>query len=112
MNMNDISITIDDNSNEDHFDSRLEISNNNVNPDKSEAYEFTGEDFQKLVRVGFIRKVYGVLIVQLILTLLLSFIGLNESVSSIYKENSYLIWVFTGTVVLILTIITAAIFGY
>lgn len=109
MNTFDNSSINNDNNSElsdDHqFESRLEISNDSTAVEKLDE-EFSGEDFQKLVRVGFIRKVYGVLIVQLILTLMLSSIGLNDIISSTYKHNTYLIWVFVGLVVLILTVIT------
>ena len=109
MNTYDNSYINNDNiselSNDPQFESRLEISSDQTTVEKCEE-EFSGEDFQKLVRVGFIRKVYGVLIVQLILTLILSSIGLNDAVSSTYKHNTFLIWVFVGLVILILTIIT------
>lgn len=53
-------------------------------------------DFTQEMRLGFIRKVYGILTVQLMFTALLSSIGFIESVKFYYARNMWLFWVSFG----------------
>ncbi len=53
-------------------------------------------DFTQEMRLGFIRKVYGILTVQLTFTALLSSIGFIDSVRFYYARNMWLFWVSFG----------------
>ena len=58
----------------------------------SEDSEITGKDISTSMRLGFIRKVYGVLSFQLLFTALVSSIGFLDSVREYYQENMFLFW--------------------
>lgn len=76
-------------------------ANNNNNPnlqsslnkdfENSSSNNFD-EQVNKMMRIGFIRKVYGVLTCQLLFTALLSSIGFITSVQDYYSKNTWLLW--------------------
>lgn len=54
-------------------------------------------DMEKAVRMGFIRKVYGLLTAQLLMTIGICYIFVqSEDVKMYVQQNSYLIWVAIG----------------
>lgn len=64
------------------------------NEDLSSSYsnDFINNGGNKEMRLGFIRKVYGVLSAQLIFTACLSSIGFIDSVREYYLHNMWLFW--------------------
>lgn len=69
--------------NSDNFSSNI---NKNLIDDQSDNYR---EKINDQMRVGFIRKVYGVITVQLFITFLISSLGLFEDVKEYYKNNTW-----------------------
>ncbi len=65
--------------------------NNKNNPVDKEA-----ERIQKTIRIGFIRKVYGILTVQMLITVAIASIGLNEDTKEFLKENPIYFYIAIG----------------
>lgn len=59
-------------------------------------FKVQGEKIRDLMKIGFIRKVYGMLIIELIITLLISYIGLIPEVKIFYTAYPKLIYVYIG----------------
>lgn len=60
-------------------------------PNKNKIY--SNSNINKLLRLGFIKKVYGVLSMQLIITILLSSIAFNKNVKEYLCNNAGYLWI-------------------
>lgn len=54
------------------------------------------QEITSMMRVGFIKKVYGVLTAQLVVTALIASVGFNSDVKAYYAYNMWLFWVSFG----------------
>jgi FtsH-binding integral membrane protein len=94
------------------------ITNEQVNPDiqvypqadidKNETSddEQFNSGVDRMMRLGFIRKVYGVLTFQLILTVAIASLGLNDSVKDFYINNLWLFYVAIASSIIIIIPLT------
>ena len=70
--------------------------NNDDNDNKSSHSKESGATVNTMMRLGFIRKVYGVLTSQLIVTILIASIGFLEAVRNYYINNWMLLGLCSG----------------
>lgn len=84
--------------------------NNGINKDFNNDFEDTtfSHGVNQQMRLGFIRKVYGVLSVQILLTALVSSIGFISGVQDYYKTNMWPFW--TSFAVMLIVLIPLACF--
>lgn len=74
------------------------------NSDSNQASAAMKEITQQM-RLGFIRKVYGILLVQLTLTVGLSSLGFIESFKIFLINNSYFVWIFFAIAIVTLLVL-------
>ena len=60
--------------------------------DSSESEKEQEEIIHKKMRLGFIRKVYGILSVQLLVTVILCWLSFNETVKTFMIESTGMFW--------------------
>lgn len=84
------------NYNENLYTQNNHVDGGNVGEINKYDPESQETDFTQEMRLGFIRKVYGILTVQLTFTALLSSIGFIDSVRFYYARNMWLFWVSFG----------------
>ena len=77
---------------------------NNINNNNSSNQELSSEDIDKIIRIGFIRKVYGVLLVQLIITFGICCLSFIEKIRDFVSSHT-LIYYLVAIVAFILIII-------
>jgi len=83
------------------------IENNNYNAHKFdiEGGQYNYTDYNKIIRMGFIRKVYSILSIQLFITVCLSSLAFEESVNKFLKTNIHLFYVFLAISLIILLVL-------
>ena len=66
--------------------------NNNIQVDVQNSNELSKNSIEETIRIGFIRKVYGIITLQLIITFFCCLLTFFNSVSEFMKKNTYLIF--------------------
>jgi FtsH-binding integral membrane protein len=74
----------------------------NTNPMYYKDIEGQSEDVQSMLRLGFIRKVYGILSFQLILTVFMFGLTFVNPVREFYQKNVAIFWVCLGISILLI----------
>jgi len=74
----------------------------NTNPMYYKDIEGQSEDVQSMLRLGFIRKVYGILSFQLILTVFMCGLTFVNPVREFYQKNVAIFWVCLGISILLI----------
>lgn len=70
--------------------------NQNPNPSYYKDLEGQSEDVRSMLRLGFIRKVYGILSFQLLLTVFMCSLTFVSSVREFYQKNLAIFWICLG----------------
>jgi len=78
----------------------------------SESNPNNDDGYSKILKIGYIRKIYGMIIFQLILTYVVSLIGTIQIVNRIYKSNPYILkfYIFISFIILFSFIIKKSLY--
>ena len=84
--------------------------NNNIQVNVQNSNELSKQSIEETIRIGFIRKVYGIITLQLIITFFCCLLTFFNPVSEFMKKNIYLIFLCL-IIQIVLIIIMACIYS-